>query len=383
MMSEPEFTLGIEEEYMLVDPETRDLVTDPNAALLEDCKFHLSDRVSPEFLRFQIEGRTGPCRTIDDARQELTDIRRTVAQAARAQNYRIICASTHPFAHWSKQMPSDHERYKELAEQLQGVARRLAISGLHVHVGIGDPELRLDLLGQVSYFLPHLLALSTSSPFWHGDLTGLMSYRLGVWDELPRTGLPDPFDSWSEYQRHVDILVRAGLIEDASKIWWDVRPAVKFPTLELRITDACTRLEDTLTIAALFACLLRMLYRLRRNNQRWRRYARMLLMENRWRAQRYGIDAGLIDFGKGEMVPYPDLLDELLDLIAEDAEALDCRREVAAARDIPGRGTSAHNQIAVYQQALANGAEPTEALRAVVDWLADETEAGLARPGGD
>jgi carboxylate-amine ligase len=230
-------------------------------------------------------------------------------------------------------------------------------------------------MSQIAYFLPHLLALSTSSPFWRGEDTGLKSYRIAVFDELPRTGLPEQFDSWGEYQRHVDVLVRAGLIENASKLWWDVRPSSRFPTLEMRITDVPTLVEDSITIAALYLCLLRMLWRLKRSNQRWRRYAAMLIGENRWRAQRYGIDEGLVDFGKGEIVPYPDLLDELLDLVREDAAALGCGAEVAGARAILARGTSAHRQRAAFAAARAAGEGRDQALIAVVDRLIAETSA--------
>jgi glutamate---cysteine ligase / carboxylate-amine ligase len=242
-----------------------------------------------------------------------------------------------------------------------------------VHIGIPDDELRIDLLNQASYFLPHLLALSASSPFWQGENTGLKSYRLAVFDEMPRTGTPERFASWGEYRRHVDILVGAGLIEDATKLWWDLRPSDRFPTLEMRITDCCTTLEDTLSIAALFRCLLRMLWRLKRENQRWRLYARMLIDENRWRAQRYGFDQGLVDFGKGAIVPYAELLEEILTLIDQDARHFGCVEEVVHAREVLARGTSADRQLAVFEEALSTGAARDKALAAVVDWLIAET----------
>jgi carboxylate-amine ligase len=242
-----------------------------------------------------------------------------------------------------------------------------------VHVGIEDDELRIDLMNQASYFLPHLLMLSTSSPFWRGEDTGLKSYRLSVFDELPRTGLPSRFDSWSEYKRHVDILVDAGLIEDASMIWWDLRPSARFPTLEMRITDVCTSLDDAVAVAALWQCVVRMLYRLRRGNQRWRIYDPMLIDENRWRAKRSGIDDGLVDFGKGEVVPCADLLDELIELTREDASALDCVTEILHCRTIIARGTSAHRQLATHAAGLAAGTSADQALRSVVDMLIEET----------
>ena len=264
-----------------------------------------------------------------------------------------------------------------LARDMQAVARRMIICAEHVHVGLDDDELRLDLMGQAAYFMPHLLALSTSSPFWRGENTGLKSYRLAVFDELPRTGLPEQFDSWGEYKRHLDIMVSSGLIEDATKIWWDVRPSARFPTLEMRITDICTRLEDAMTIAALYLCILGLLYRLKRRNQRWRRYANLLVHENRWRAQRYGFDEGLVDFGRGELVPYADLLEELIELTAEDQERFGCRAEVLHAREILARGTSAHWQLATYQKALDAGADKHAALVEVVDMLIGETLVGL------
>jgi len=251
------------------------------------------------------------------------------------------------------------------------------ICGMHVHVGLDDDELRIDLMGQIAYFLPHLLAISTSSPFWRGKDTGLKSYRLAVFDELPRVGLPQAFDSYGEYERHLVIMVKAGLIEDGTKLWWDVRPSARFPTLEMRIADVCTHYQDGITVAAVYLCLLHMLYRLKRNNQRWRRYNNMLVQENRWRAQRYGVDEGLVDFGKGEVVPYADLFEEILALTKEDAKAFDCVSEIRHGRRILKRGTSAHQQLEVYHKAVDAGAEPQEALVKVVDFLIKETVAGL------
>jgi len=253
----------------------------------------------------------------------------------------------------------------------------LLICGMHVHVAIEDADLRIDLMNQVAYFLPHLLCLTTSSPFWQGEDTGLKSYRLTVFDSLPRTGMPDHFGSHAEFQRTLDHLVGAGVIEDGTKLWWDIRPSVRFPTLEMRIADVCTRLDDAIAVAALYRCLLHMLFRLRLRNQRWRMYLPMLVMENRWRAQRYGAEGSLIDFGKGATVPFPDLLEEMLELVGVDADALGCAAEVEHAREIVGRGTSADRQLHVHRAALAAGADETEAMRAVVDTLIADTVAGL------
>jgi carboxylate-amine ligase len=376
--AEPEFTLGIEEEYFLVDRTTRDVVDDPPPEMLADCEALLAGQVSPEFLRSQIEIGTRICTSLAEARTDLRRLRRTVAAVAARHGMAPIAAATHPFARWDEQKTTERRRYADLRDDLQAVVRRLAICGLHVHIGIPDDELRIDLLNQASYFLPHLLALSTSSPFWRGDNTGLKSYRLAVFDELPRTGMPERFESWGEYRRHVAVLTDAGLIEDATKLWWDLRPSERFPTLEMRIADSCTTLEDALSIAALFRCLLRMLWRLKRENQRWRIYARMLLDENRWRAQRYGIDRGLVDFGRGAIVPYANLLEEILALIDPDARHFGCEAEVTHAHEILARGTSADRQLAVFDEATAAGADRAQALSAVVDWLIGETARGVS-----
>ena len=374
---EPPFTVGVEEEYLLVDRTTRDLAIDVPAAVLAECQRRLKDQVSPEFLRSQIEVGTTVCRTVKQAAAELAHMRRTVAEVTAEHGLAPIAASTHPFAAWDAQKHTDKERYHAIARDMQAVARRLLICGMHVHVGLDDDDLRVDLLGQVSYFLPHLLALSTSSPFWRGEESGLKSYRIAVFDELPRSGLPESFDSYGEYQRHLNAIIGAGVIEDGTKLWWDCRLSARFPTLEMRITDVCTRLRDGVAIAALFVCLLRMLYRLKRNNQRWRRYSNMLIQENRWRAQRYGLDEGLIDFGLGAIVPYAELLEEIIELIRVDAQALDCLAEAQHARQIVTTGTSAHRQITTYRQALADGADKIEAQRQVVDMLIAETVTDL------
>jgi carboxylate-amine ligase len=270
-------------------------------------------------------------------------------------------------------MRTDKERYVALLEEMQGAARRMMICGLHVHVGIDDDELRIDLMNQLTYFLPHLLALSCSSPFWEGERTGLMSFRMLVFNAVPRTGLPEPFPSWSEYRRHTDTLIETGVIVDTSRIWWDLRPSARYPTLETRVMDCCTSLDDAISLAALNQSLLRALYRLRRNNQRWRNYPLLLVGENRWRAMRYSFDSGLLDLGRQQIRPYAELLEELIELVGPDAEALGCRAEIEGLRRIIERGTSAHRQLAVYDRARKDGADEKAALRAVVDWLIAET----------
>ena len=377
ILQEPSFSLGVEEEYLLVDRETGDLIQEAPPTMLPECETLLEGQVTPEFFQSQIEIGTQVCNTLGEARRELTRLRNAVSYVAERHGLAIIAASTHPNATYATQQHTPRDRYAILAQNMQVVARRMVISGMHVHAGIEDDDLRIDLMNQTTYILPHLLALSTSSPFWEGEDTGLMSYRIAVWNELPRTGLPELFESFAEFHRHVDMLVRAGVIEDSTKIWWDIRPSRKFPTLEMRVADICTRLEDALCITALYRCWLRMLWRLRRENQRWRTYANLLIYENRWRAQRYGIDGTLIDFGRGQMVPYPQLLEELLAFIMEDAEFFGCVDEVKHAHTILERGTSAHWQRKTYNEAKAAGASDHEAVKAVVDMLIKETMHGL------
>jgi carboxylate-amine ligase len=310
-------------------------------------------------------------------RADLARMRSGIIEVAGRHGLAPIAASTHPFSHWAEQKQTPKDRYDALTAEMQGAARRLVICGMHVHVGISDEELRIDLMNQMSYFLPHLLAFSCSSPFWEGRDTGLKSYRLTVFDALPRTGIPERFQSYAEYQRHVDVLINAGLIEDSTRIWWDLRPSGRFPTIEVRIMDVCTRLDDCVAIVALLVSIVRMLYRLRLANQRWRMYTTMLIRENRWRAMRYSFDEGLIDLAKGAVVPVADLLEELLSLTAEDSEALGCSEEAASLKSVMSRGTSAHRQLRTYAEARAGGAAEDECLRAVVDGLVRDTAEGL------
>ncbi|HKL64530.1 MAG TPA: carboxylate-amine ligase [Roseovarius sp.] len=375
-ITHPDFTIGIEEEYLLVDLDSLALSPAPEA-LMEACQKDLQNQVSPEFLNCQIEIGSKPCHTIAEAREDLRHLRRTVARHARAHNLAPIAASCHPFADWRSQTHTDKQRYNDLDHDLAGVVRRMLICGMHVHVGIEPPDRRIDLMNQMSYFLPHLLALSTSSPFWQGQDTGLASYRLTVFDNLPRTGLPPRMESFGSFERSVQVLVDMGVIEDASKIWWDLRPSSRFPTIESRICDVQPRLEDTLTLAALTQALARMLWRLAIRNQRWRIYDTFLVSENRWRAQRYGTTEGLIDLGRGEIVPMDELVAEMLELAGEDAEFFSSLAEVARVRDMVAGGTSAERQRAVARAARDGGADEDEALRAVVRHLIEEYHADL------
>ncbi len=375
--SEPTFTIGVEEEYLLVDQETRALIVDMPESLMRECEDRCGAQVTTELLRSQIEIGTKVCRNMREVRDDLVHLRSSIKEVANSHGLAPIASSTHPFSRWQDQKATRKERYHQLTVEMQSTARRLLICGMHVHVGIDNDELRIDLMNQMSYFLPHLLALSCSSPFWEGEDTGLKSYRLTVFDSLPRTGIPERFSSFGEYERHVQIMMDAGLIEDSTRIWWDIRPSGRFPTLETRIMDVCTRVDDTVALAALLVCILRMLYRLRRANQRWRQYTPMLIQENRWRAMRYSFDEGLIDLAKGEVVPFDGLLDELLSLVAEDAEALGCTDEINSLRHIVQRGTSAHRQLKAYELEIAAGASKEDALKGVVDKLIHDTAKGL------
>lgn len=376
-MKRPALTLGVEEEYLLVNRQTRDLVSEPPADLMPKLSDAIGAQVSPEFLKSQVEIGTGVCATPADVRADLARLRSAVAEVANEYGYAPIAASTHPFAKWSEQHHTEKARYDQIARDLAGTVRRLLICGMHIHAGIEDDDLRVDMMNQVSYFLPHILALSASSPYWQGEDTGMASYRLTVFDALPRTGVPDSFESWPEYQRVVERLIEVGAIEDASKIWWDIRPSVRWPTLEARVADVCTRMDDAVALAALYQCLLSMLFTLREKNQRWRVYPRILIEENRWRAQRYGVTGDLADFGQGKMMPFGTLADELVGLLQEEARQLGCTQELLHVATIARRGTSAQAQRVAYGAARDDGASHTDALCAVVDFLVEETMYGI------
>lgn len=377
-MQVPSFTLGVEEEYLVVDKASGDLVEKLPEQMLTQCEaLAEGQQVTPEFLRSQIEIGTRKCHNIAEVRESLAVLRRAVIQVADQHGLAPIACSTHPFAHWQAQQHTARSRYDALSEEFQATANRLLICGMHVHVGIDDDELRIDLLNQASYFLPHLLALSTSSPFWEGMDTGLKSYRVTVFDTLPRTGLPEHCGSHAEFERLIGVMTRAGLIEDSTHIWWDIRPSGRYPTLETRIMDVCTEVDDAVAIAALVQCIMRMLWRLRAGNRRWRSYPNMLIAENRWRAMRYSFDKGLIDLGRGDVIPCAQLYEELIELLREDAEALDCVREIEHVRQILARGTSAHRQLELHRRLRDEGVEEDEVGRRIVQHLIAETGAGL------
>lgn len=366
-------SIGIEEEYLLVDADTRALAARPPKAFMERCKDRLGERVMHEFLQSQVEIGTSVCADITQARAELTELRQAVSETARDFGMAMIAASTHPWAHWREQEPVDMERYRILGAEHRSLARRMAICGMHVHAGIQDKNLRVELMSQMTYFMPHLLALSGSSPFWEGTDTGLKSFRPIIIGDLPRSGFPEVFESWSDWDEMLDDLAATGMVTDASKIWWDIRPSGKHPTLEIRVCDICTKMEDGLTIAALYQSILAYLCALRENNERRRHYRRILIAENKWRAQRYGVEAEMADFGKRAVLPFAELTDELVDLLRPYAEQLGCLAEVEHASTIARRGTSADHQLRVYNEALEAGAEDHAAQIAVVDWLVGES----------
>jgi carboxylate-amine ligase len=367
-MKLPDFTIGIEEEYQVIDPETRELASYVQE-LLDQGRVVLQDQIKPEFLKSQIEVGSKICHSIGEARDELVRLRRSVIDIAETNGYRVAAASTHPFSRWSDQEITPEERYNKHHEELAHIARRLLVFGMHIHIGVEDPDLRIDLMDQARYFLPHLLALSTSSPLWHGVDTGLKSYRSIVFGNMPRTGPPPDFGSWSEYERFVKLLVETSCILDATRIWWDIRPHPKFPTIEFRVTDICTRVDEAICIAALTQALVAKLYKLRLGNRSWRRYRHHLIEENKWRAVRRGIDGKLLDFGKGIEVPVRDLVEEILELVADVATELGTENEIEYARAILAEGTSADRQLAVWRR--------TGDLKAVVDHVIEDTKRGL------
>ncbi|MDX1385475.1 MAG: carboxylate-amine ligase, partial [Thermoanaerobaculia bacterium] len=288
-MRSPSLTIGIEEEYQIIDPQTGEL-TSYVQELLEQGRWVLHEQIKAEFMQSQIEVGSRICRDVGEARQELVRLRREVCELADENGLMVVAASTHPFSEWIRQEVSAGERYTKLEKDFGEVARRLLIFGMHVHIGIEDKDLLIDVMNQAQYFLPHLLALSTSSPFWHGRATGLKSYRSVIFENLPRTGLAPRFDSWRDYQQDIDTLVATGCIDEPTKIWWDVRPHPKFDTLEFRVCDICTRVDEAICITALIQAIVAKLIQLRRRNVSWRLYPRHLITENKWRAVRYGVD---------------------------------------------------------------------------------------------
>jgi carboxylate-amine ligase len=365
----PSLTLGIEEEYQIIDPQTRELRSYITEILKEDSV--LMGEVKPELHQSMVEVGTRVCRTPSDAREELRRLRRLVMDLAAKNGLAIAAAGSHPFSAWQTQEITPLERYIGVREDLQDLAQRLLIFGTHVHIGIEDREFLIDAMNVSRYFLPHVLALSTSSPFWLGRQTGLKSYRSVVFRNFPRTGVPPELRSWSQYERLVDTLVATNSIPNSSKIWWDVRPNWTYPTLEFRICDVNTRIEEAVCMAAIFQAIIAKLWKLRRDNLTFRLYPQELIEENKWRAVRYGLDGNLIDFGKRREAPARELIRELIGWFLDDVvDELGSRKEVEYALKILDEGTSADRQIATYKQ--------TGDLKAVVDQLVRETAEGVA-----
>ena len=380
MTALPPLTLGVEEEYQIIDPETRNLHAYISEFLSLDQQRDHKVNLQPEFMQSQVEVGTVVCSDIKEVRKEIVRLRRSVIEMAEENGVQIVAASTHPFARWDEQSITEGVRYRELLDDMQAVAQRLLIFGMHVHVGFGDQkDLMIDVMNQARYFIPHMLALSTSSPFWHGRNTGLKSYRSVIFEAMPRTGLPHTFTSWAEYKKFEETMSKVGAFGDkdtAAKIWWDIRPHPVFDTLEFRISDICTTVDEAVSIAALFQAICAKLIKLRSQNLSWRQYRHMHITENKWRAVRYGIDGNMIDFGRQKSVPFAVLMDELLHILEDVTTELDTRDEVEFVRTILARGTSADRQIAVYER-YGGGDNRKEALTAVVDHLVKETKMGL------
>jgi glutamate---cysteine ligase / carboxylate-amine ligase len=359
-----QFTLGIEEEFQIVDPHTRELRSHVSE-ILEEGKMLLGEQVKPEMIQSMIEVGTGICKDIKEARSDITNLRGIVSGLVRKKGLEIVAAGTHPFSHWQDQKIFENARYELIVEENQMIARSLLTFGLHVHVGVADPDRAIHIMNAVRYMLPHVLALSTSSPFWLGVHTGLKSYRSEVFTRMPRTGIPDHFESDSSFQRYVRLLVETGCIDDGKKIYWDVRPHPFFPTLEFRICDIPTRVDDTIAIAALFQALVVKVNQLLDQNLTFRLHHKMLIEENKWRAVRYGLDGKMIDFGKSREVPVRDLIRELLEFVDDVVDGLGSREEISNIYTILERGTSADEQLQVWRK--------TSDINAVVDRLIEAT----------
>src|SRR5256712_9657480 len=365
-----QFTLGIEEEFQIVDPETRELRSHV-VEFLDEGRMLLGEQIKPEMIQSQIEVGTGICKNIQEARADISNLRGVISSLAEKNGLKIVAASTHPISRWQDQKIFDDDRYELLVQELQTVARSLLIFGLHVHVGIADRERQIHIMNAARYFLPHVLALSTSSPFWMAHNTGLKSYRSEIFKQFPRTDIPDHFDSYSGFQRYVDLLIKTGCIDNGKKIWWDVRPHPFFPTLEFRICDIPTRVDDTIAIAALFQAIVAKLDKLIDNDLTYRLHHKMLIEENKWRAVRYGLDGKMIDFGKGKEVPIRDLIRELLEFVDEVVNDLGSRKEIEHIYTILERGTSADEQLRVWRE--------TRDIKAVVDHLIETTMQNVPR----
>jgi carboxylate-amine ligase len=368
-MKPPSLTIGIEEEYQIIDPASRELRSYITEILKEESV--ILGEIKPELHQSMVEVGTKVCHTPAEARAELVRLRRLVMDLAAKNGLKVVAAATHPFSSWMEQQITPLERYLGVREDLQDLAQRFLIFGTHVHVGIEDREFLIEAMNAVRYMLPHLLCLSTSSPFWLGRKTGLKSYRCVVFRSFPRTGIPQSLTSWGEFEDVVNTLVATGSIPNASKIWWDVRPSWSYPTLEMRICDVCTRVDEAVCVAALFQAVVAKVWKLRRDNLSWRQYSAAFIEENKWRACRYGLSGKMIDFGKSKELAATDLIRELVEwFVADVLDELGSRKEVEYAFHILANGTSADRQLAAYERSGGN-------LNAVVDQLIAETAEGV------
>ena len=367
---QPSFTLGIEEEYQTIDPVTRDLRSHIATEMLAQGRMRLEERVKAEMHQSVVEVGTRICRNIDEARADLFDLRRNMIRLAAEHDLRLVAGATHPFADWRTQEIYPDPRYRQVVKDLQLVARSNLIFGLHVHIGIEDREAAIRIMNSMRYFLPHIMAITTNSPFWLGLNTGYKGYRAKVFENFPRTGIPDAFASYSEFENYVNLLVKTNCIDNAKKIWWDIRPHPHFNTVEVRACDIPLRASESIAVAALIQATAVYLHRLHEKNQDFRQFARPLLMENKFRAVRYGLDGMLIDFGKQTEVPERDLIREYLALIDPVVDELGSRDAIAEIERILEHGTGADRQLAAFERHHGD-------LKAVVDYMADETAAGL------
>lgn len=368
-MKDHTYTLGIEEEFAIIDPETRQLRSHIQE-ILEGGKVMLKEQIKPEMHQSVVELGTEICSSVTNARDHVVELRSKLASLAEKAGLKIASVGTHPLSHWRDQLITEGERYQQIVRDMQSVARANLIFGLHVHVGIPNRETAIHVMNQARYFLPHIYALSVNSPFWVGQDTGLKGYRLKVFERFPRTGIPDAFESLSEYEDYCKLLVRTGCIDNPKKIWWDIRLHPVFDTLEVRVCDAQSRVDDTLAIAALIQAVVAKLFKLLRQNITFRVYRRRLLDENRWRASRYGLEGKLIDFGREAEMPTKELISELLEFVADEVEQLGSQAEMAHIERICREGTGADRQLATFQR--------TQDMKAVVDQIVAETYEGLA-----
>ncbi|HEX8894569.1 MAG TPA: carboxylate-amine ligase [Terriglobales bacterium] len=368
-MKRPSLTIGIEEEYQTIDPETRDLRSHIQMEILPKAKLKVAERVKPEMHQAVVEVGSKVCRDIKEAREDMLALRREMISLASENGLLLGAASTHPFADWKVQEIYPDERYKQVVEDMQLVARANLVFGLHVHVGIEDRNTAIHIMNSMRYFLPHILALSTNSPFWLGMETGFKSYRSKVFERFPRTGIPDVFSNWADYETFINLLIRTNCIDNGKKVWWDIRPHPFFETLEVRVCDLPMRLDETLAIAALIQATAAMLWKLHASNKSYRIYGRALISENKFRASRYGLDGKLIDFGKEEEVPEKKLMHEYLHMIDEVVDELGSRDEIDYIHEMLKMGSGADRQLRVFRE--------TGDLKKVVDYIVEETKVGV------